>query len=71
MVVLPDCIADNLSYKPRKDLEIYETKKIESTFVEVINKTGKNIIIGCIYKHHTISPKDFTKTMTPFFIKII
>ena len=63
-------IADNLNYKPRKDLEIYETKKIESTFVEVINKTGKNIIIGCIYKHHTISPKDFTKTMTPLLSKL-
>ena len=28
-----------------------------------MNRTGKNIIVGCIYKHHTISPKDFTKTM--------
>ena len=63
-------IGDNLNYKPRKDLEIYETKKIESTFVEIINKTGKNIIIGCIYKHHTISPKDFTLAMAPLLSKL-
>ena len=50
-------ISDKLNYKPRKDLEIYESKNLESTFVEMINAKGKNTIIGCIYKHHTISQK--------------
>ena len=30
-------ISENLNFKPRKDLEIYESKMIESTFVEIIN----------------------------------
>ena len=37
-----------LNYKPRKDLEIYNKKKIESTFVEILNEKGKSIIVGCI-----------------------
>ena len=53
--------ADKLNYKPRKDLEIYRPKRIESTFIEIINSKGKNMIIGCIYKHHTISANEFTK----------
>ena len=34
-------ISNKLNYKIRKDLEIYESKKIESTFIEIINTTGK------------------------------
>ena len=30
--------------------------KIESTFIEIITEKGKNAIIGCIYKHRTMSP---------------
>ena len=63
-------ISTTLNYKPRKDLEIYEPKRIESTFVEIINKTGKNFIVGCIYKHHTISPKEFTAKMSSLLLKI-
>ena len=57
-------ISDRLNYKPRKDLEIYHKKKIESTFIEVINPKGKNQIIGCIYKHHTISQKEFSQNLS-------
>ena len=35
-------ISKNLNYKPRDDLQIYEPKKLESTFVEIINSNGKN-----------------------------
>ena len=63
-------ISKNLNYKPRQDLELYESKKLESTFVEIINRTGKNYIIGCIYKHHTISPKEFTDAMSPLLKKL-
>ena len=63
-------ISRNLNYKPRQDLELYESKKLESTFVEVINRTGKNYIVGCIYKHHTISPKEFTDAMSPLLKKL-
>ena len=63
-------ISNKLNYKIRKDLEIYESKKIESTFIEIINTTGKNVIIGCIYKHHTISPNDFSEAMSKLLIKV-
>ena len=63
-------ISENLNFKPRKDLEIYESKKIESTFVEIINESNKNIIVGCIYKHHTISPKEFTESMSTLLSKL-
>ena len=63
-------ISNKLNYKPRKDLEIYKSKQIESSFIEIINENGKNQIVGCIYKHHTISPTDFTKEMTALLSKI-
>ena len=50
-------IDKNIKYKLRNDLNIYEKKMVESTFIEVLNKKQKNTIIGCVYKHpkHTIS----------------
>ena len=41
----------NLKYKLRKDLIIYHKVMIGSTFVEIINKNEKNMVVGCIYKH--------------------
>ena len=58
-------ISNNLISKPRKDLEIYQAKDVESTFAEIIVPNGKNIIIGCVYKHHTIEPNDFENLLLP------
>ena len=44
-------ISNELNFKPRKDLEIYESKVIESSFVEIINKKTSNDIVGVIYRH--------------------
>ena len=44
-------IKDNIIYKLRKDIKIYKSKYLELTFLEVINPSGKNIIVGCINKH--------------------
>jgi len=63
-------ISDRLEYKLRKDLEIYEKKKVESTFVEIINSKGKNVIIGCIYKHHNISDKEFNMLLEAKLAKV-
>ena len=30
-------ISNNIAYKPRKDLNIYKTHELESTFIEIIN----------------------------------
>ena len=63
-------ISKKYESKPRKDLEIYESKKIESTFTEIIRPKSKNIIVGCIYRHHTISDKDFNEVMAKLLFKI-
>jgi len=62
-------ISNNLISKPRKDLEIYEAMKVESTFSEIIIPNGKNIIVGCVYKHHTIDPNEFEKIFLPILQK--
>ena len=41
-------IVEGINYKPRKDLEIYQSKELESTFIEIINPKESNDIIGVI-----------------------
>ena len=53
------CISNNINYKLRNDLKVYKSKELESTFVELIFEKRKNIIIGCIYRHPTMSTSDF------------
>ena len=55
-------IENDLTYKIRKDLNLYRAKEIESTFVEIIgpNLRNRNKIIGCIYKHPNIPVAEFT-----------
>ena len=53
-------IDKSIKYKLRKDLNIFEKKMIESTFIKILNKKQKNLIIGCVYKHPNHEVKDFT-----------
>ena len=48
-------ILNKHNYKPRPDLnlQLYESGKVESTFIEIIQPKGKNSVIGSIYKLHT------------------
>ena len=62
--------SDKLIYKPRKDLELYQSKQVESTFAEVIMPKGKNLIVGCIYKHHNIDQEQFSKMIYPLLEKL-
>ena len=44
---------------------------IESTFIEILNKKPKNLIIGCVYKHPKHEVKDFTNNhMMPLLDKL-
>ena len=52
-------ISEELNYKTRKDLQIYKAKELESTFIEIINKERKNLMVGCIYKHPTLNNQGF------------
>ena len=52
-------IRDNTNYKPRPDLYVEKGKELESTFIEILQKASKNVIIGCIYRHSCVHPKEF------------
>ena len=41
---------------------MYESKKIESAFVEIIRPRKSNTIVGCNYRHHTLTTKELTNT---------
>ena len=62
-------VSDKLISKPRKDLEIYKSKELESTFIEIVVPRGKNIIVGCVYRHHGIEKNEFTDLFTPILKK--
>ena len=61
-------ISEELNYKTRKDLQIYKAKELESTFIEIINKKRKNLIVGCIYKHPTLNNQDF---INPYILPLL
>ena len=51
-------VSSDLDYKPRNDLNIYESKMVESLFIEIINKNESNIIVGVIYRHPSMDMDD-------------
>ena len=55
-------IKNDISYKLRNDLKTYKPKELESIFIELINKTSENTIVGCIYKHPTFNISEFNNT---------
>ena len=61
-------LADFLQYTDRADLDTvaYKDEKLESKFVELIQPDNKNIIVGCIYRHPTMSVDEFNNDyLTP------
>ena len=44
-------IADHLACQKRNDLTIYSKNYLESTFIEIMNPSKTNIIVGCICRH--------------------
>ena len=48
-----------IDWKPRNDLNIYKSKELESFFIEVINSSSKNSIIGTIYRHPCMCKTSF------------
>ena len=52
-------ISVDIDFKPRNDLKICEIKKIESLFIEIINKNGSNAIVGVLYRHPSMDMDEF------------
>ena len=49
---------------------MYKSKELESIFIEIINKKGKNTIAGCIYKHPKLEINEFNNHfLSPMFEK--
>ena len=43
-------VRDGIIHKQRKDLNIMVEKEVEATYVEMMAKCGKQIILGSVYK---------------------
>ena len=49
-------IKKNVNFISGQDLDIYKKKELESTFVELMNISGKIVIVGCLYTHPNMNP---------------
>ena len=48
-----------IAYKPRKDLNIYKSHELESTFIKIIKSKKLNKVLGVLYRHPTIDANEF------------
>ena len=56
-------ISNKLNFKPRPDLNIYQAKRVESIFVEIVNKNKSNDIVGVVYRHPSMCEEDFNENL--------
>ena len=56
-------IANHLSHKTRRDLNIYKKFELESIFVEIINSKKSNIIVDTIYRHPKMDVTEFNNIL--------
>ena len=49
-------IKKNINTISRQDLDIYKKKELGSLFVELMNISGKSVIVGCLYTHPNMNP---------------
>ena len=62
-------IKQGINNKSRKDLQIYKSKELESTYVEVLEpgKPRNNMIIGCVYRHSSMELSEFNN----YFLSVL
>ena len=66
-------IGDNLSFLPRDDItkSLNETNcEFEAIWLEILNKAGKNILIGAVYNHPRKDSAPFSDYLQSVFNKI-
>ena len=59
-------IKNTLTYRRRKDLDIFEEKKSESVFIEILAKNNKHIVVGSMYR----PPNNTDDTFVESILKI-
>ena len=54
-------VPNHLQFIERSDLDTiaYKSRKLESKFIEIIQPKDKNMIVGCIYRHPSMSIDEF------------
>ena len=52
-------IKEDIIYKKRNDLKILKSKMLESIFIEIINPSRKNLMVGCLYRHPCMELSEF------------
>ena len=62
-------IRDGISYKRRTDLDVFDEGLMESIFVEVRSKTGKQIIFGSMYKPPNVGIDQFSEHLSSITYK--
>ena len=53
-------VKNSINFKPRNDLNIYKSKELESSFIEIVNPKETNSIVGVIYRHPCMEENIFT-----------
>ena len=53
-------IENSMNDTIRGHLKIYKRKELYSIFIEVVKFKGRNLIIGCIHRHPSMNPTEFT-----------
>ena len=66
---IPLFISSNLNLKVWNDLKVCRVNKLESHFIEIINKDKKNCIVDRIYKHPKMSTHEFNNMLTSILKK--
>lgn len=51
-------IRDTINNKLRPDFNVEKKKELELIFIEIHQKTPKNVINGCIQRHPCMCPKE-------------
>ena len=59
-----DICWQHMEIQIQKDLQLYEEREIESTFLEIIEPNKKNKIIDYVYKHSNLPVTELTKMIT-------
>ena len=63
--------SDRFNFERREDLRVYESKQLESIFIEILSENkGQNLIVGCIYKHPKMDVSEFNKHLYNLLEKV-
>ena len=63
-------VRNGITVKPRKDLEENQSKVIESTFIEIMAKDGKRMVVGSVYRPPNSLPLEFINKLNLSISKV-